>query len=347
MLAIGTSGESMVGRIVAPRRTSGIGRRKRRCIASVILATFIIGIDGSSAFAGSASLERVVDTSAWHDPSPDPSGISRVGATNRFVVVDSEVEETTLWKASNVWFTRPTLAPVASWPSVRFTYEPSDVAMPSRRIAYLSDDDSDRIIEIKTGPDLVFGTPDDLARGVYTDWFGSPDPEGIAVGDAGLLIVNGEDQRIVRLDFGTDGRFGTEDDGVHRFSTQAVGLSDPEGIAYLDGNLFIVSRVEGVIVQTTVTGAFVDRYDISSSGIVNPSGIAVTTDDRALTAWVTDRGIDNDTTSTENDGRVFVFSLSGRIPDPPPERPHVPHVRRLLEAIVGRVLDVTGSIDVL
>jgi hypothetical protein len=335
----------MDGHPVSPGPKPHTGHRTRGSIVSVVLAAMlVIGIDGSSAIAGSASLERVVDTSAWHHPSPDPTGISRVGSTNRFAVVDGEVEETALWKRSNVWSTGATLQPHGSWSATRFTLEPSDVAMPSHHLAYLSDDDTDRIIEIKAGPDLAFGTPDDVATGLYTRPL-SLDPEGIAVGEGTLIIADGDAQRVVRLGRGTDGVFGSEDDVVRRFRTAPLGLSDPEGIAFFEGNLFIVSRVDGVIVQTTRSGAFVDSYDISSSGIHHPSGIAVTADDGALTAWVTDRGVDNDT-HTENDGRIYVFSLSGRIPDPP-ERPVAPRVRRLLEVSVGRLLDVTRWIDFL
>ena len=133
---------------------------------------------------------------------------------------------------------------------------------------------------------------------------------------------------------------------VHAFSTKPLRLSDPEGIAFLNGHLFIVSRDDGVIVQTTRTGAFVDRYDISSSGIAHPSGIAVTAEDGAITAWVTDRGVDNDT-RTENDGRIYVFSLSGQIPEPRPERPVARAVRHLFEVIVDRFLDVSRWRDLL
>jgi hypothetical protein len=305
----------------------------------------VVGIDGSSAIAGSASLRRVVDTSAWHHPSPEPTGISRTGSTDRFVVVDGEVDETALWKASNVWLTRPGLHPLGSWSSDRFTFEPTDIAMPSRRLAYLSDDDSDRIIAVETGPDRAFGTADDLATGLYTSSF-SLDPEGIAVGAGKLFIANGDFQRVVRLIRGTDGVFGTEDDVVRGFSTKPLGLGDPEGIAFFEGNLFIVSRADGVIVQTKKSGAFVDSYDISSSGIVSPSGIAVRDEDGALTAWVTDRGSRNDG-RIANDGRIYVFSLFGRTPDPQPEPPVAPRVRRLFDVIVARLAAVSRWIDLL
>jgi hypothetical protein len=308
----------------------------------VLAASLVVGIDGSSATAGSASLDRVVDTSAWHHPSPDPTGIARIGWTNRFVVVDGEVEETALWKGSNVWSTRPTLHPLGSWSAAPYTSEATDVAMPSRRLAYLSDDDSDRIIEIKTGPDFLFGTPDDRATGLFTRPF-SLDPEGIAVGAGTLIIANGDHQRVVRLGRGTDGVFGTEDDVVNGFSTAPLGLRDPEGIAFLNGHLFIVSRFDGVIVQTTRTGAFVDSYDISSSGILHPSGIAVTAEDGGLTAWVSDRGVDNGA-QIENDGRIYVFSLFGQTPDP---LPVAPRVRRLVEVSVRRLVDIVRSIDFL
>ncbi|HYF11062.1 MAG TPA: hypothetical protein VEC09_02070 [Actinomycetota bacterium] len=305
----------------------------------------VVGIDGAPAIAGSASLRRIVDTSAWHHPSPEPTGISRVGSTDRFVVVDGEVDETALWQASNVWSVRPTLHPLGSWSSDRYTFEPTDVVMPSRRLVYLSDDDSDRIIAIEAGPDRAFGTQDDLATGHYTRSF-SLDPEGIAVGAGKLFIANGDFQRVVRLLRGTDGVFGTEDDVVRGFSTKPLGLSDPEGIAFFEGNLFIVSRADGVIVQTKRSGAFVDSYDISSSGIVRPSGIAVTAEDGALTAWVTDRGSRNDG-RIANDGRIYVFSLSGRIPDQRSEPPVAPRVGRLFDVIVARLFAVSRWSDLL
>src|SRR5215217_31531 len=190
----------MDGHPVPRRPKPRSGRRTRRSIAVVVVAaTLIVGVGISPALAGSASLRRVVDTSAWHHPSPDPSGITRIGSTNRFAVIDGEVDETALWEGSNVWLTRPTLQPFGSWSAAPYTFEPVDIAMPSRRLAYLSDDDSDRIIQIKTGPDLVFGTSDDLASGVFTDTFSSPDPEGIAVGGGTLIVANGESQSIVRL----------------------------------------------------------------------------------------------------------------------------------------------------
>ena len=133
---------------------------------------------------------------------------------------------------------------------------------------------------------------------------------------------------------------------VHRFSTRPLGLSDPEGIAFFNGHLFIVSRVDGVIVQTTRRGAFVDQYDISSSGILRPSGIAVTAKQGAITAWVTDQGIANDT-ARENDGRIYVFSLSGRIPHPRPGPPVAPRDHHLVEVIVARLIDVIRRIDLL
>ena len=117
----------MDGRPVPPGPTPRSGRRTRASIAVVLAATFVVGIDASSAIGGSASLERVVDTSAWHHPSPDPTGIARIGSTNRFAVVDGEVEETELWKRSNVWSTRPTLQPLGSWSATRFTFEPRGV----------------------------------------------------------------------------------------------------------------------------------------------------------------------------------------------------------------------------
>jgi len=273
------------------------------------LAASVVGLHGSSALAGNASLERVIDTSTWDRPSPDPSGISRIGFTNRFVIVDSEVEETSRWEGSNAWITSASMSPVTPWSTRRFTDEPADIAMPTRRLAFIADDGGHRVIRVTPGGDDRFGTWDDVATAFSTTPIGCRDAEGLAYGQRTLFITDGDGRAVCVLGRGSDGKFGTDDDVVDSFSTEPLGLHDPEGVAFLGGDLFIVSRRDDVIVRTAVDGTMIDTYDISSSGIHRPSGIAASVEDGTLVVRVTDRGIDNDARPDENDGRIYIFSL--------------------------------------
>lgn len=287
------------------------GRSRRRGSLALIAATAaIITVVGASTASAGATLVRVVDTSVWRHPSPDPSGIARIGSTNRFVVVDGEVDETRHWESANVWVTRGSLRPVTSWSTRRFTNEPTDIAMPSPRLAYISDDSGHRVFRVKAGADGRLGTADDNVSAFSTRTFRCRDPEGIAFARGTLFIVNGEGRKIVRLQRGRDHRFGTEDDRIHVFGTTALGLREPEGVAAFGGDVYLVSRREQVIVRATPAGELVTRYDISSSGIDRPSGITVSMEDGVLQARVTDRGVDNDERRHENDGAIYVYALT-------------------------------------
>ena len=286
-------------------------------IASVFATGFVASLAGSSDHAaaggGTVTLVRVVDTWDWHRPSPDPSGISRIGNTSRFAVVDGEVDETHLWQGANVWFTRRSLSPLEAWSSRRFSSEPTDVAMPTRRLIFLSDDGHKRVFRVRAGRDGDFGTSDDEKTFFSTRPFGSRDPEGLAFGRGMLFVADGDASQVFRVDPGRDGRFGGgvhNDDRVTSFDTRRLGLDGPEGIAYFAGDLFLVSRDNDVIVRTTLDGGVIATYDISSSRIKNPSGIAVLRNNASLMAYVTDRGVDNNLQPSENDGMVFAFSLN-------------------------------------
>lgn len=294
------------GRRGAERRLVGW----RGSLAALAAATAAFVVLGASTASAGATLVRVVDTSAWRHPSPDPSGIARIGSTDRYVVVDGEVEETRQWEGANVWFTRASLRPLSSWSTRRFTDEPTDVAMPSRHLAYISDDSGHRIFRVKAGRDGRFGTADDGVSAFSTRTFRCRDPEGVAFSRGTLFIVNGEGRKIFRLQRGRDDRFGTDDDVIHVFSTADLGLREPEGVSAYGGDVFLVSRRERVIVRATRAGALVERYDLSSSGIDHPSGISVSMEGGDLRARVTDRGVDNDTRRGENDGAIYVFTLT-------------------------------------
>ena len=57
----------------------------------------------SPASAAQLTLVKKIRTSAFAPPSPDPSGIVFRRANNRFLISDSEVDETPLYSGSNLF----------------------------------------------------------------------------------------------------------------------------------------------------------------------------------------------------------------------------------------------------
>jgi hypothetical protein len=292
----------------------------RRSVAAVAVGAMLCVMAPSDAAAQTdAEVTRVTRTSRWHRPSPDPSGIAYIPGSGKLIVTDGEVEETPQWRGANVWFTTLQAHPTGSWSTRPASSEPTGVAVLGRRTLFLADDDRDRVFRWRRGADRRWGTRDDRVASFSTRPFGSGDPEGVALGPTSLFVIDGADAKVYRLRPGKNGRFDgvppEGDDRVSSFDTTDLGLRDPEGGVYDPdtGDLFLVSRMDRVIVETTVDGVLVESFDLSASSISRPSDIALapaSDGDSGMHAYVTDRGADNDTDPDENDGRIFEFALS-------------------------------------
>lgn len=270
-----------------------------------------------------ASKLRVVRTSRWNRPSPDPVGLAYHRPKGRLIVVDSEVEETPRWARANIWFAKTGGAVTRSWSLARFTIEPADVAFMNRATMFVVDDNKDRVFRLRRGRDETWGTRDDGVRSFSTSAFGSRDPEGLEIARGSLFVTDGNVARVFRILPGPDrvlnGVPPAGDDVVRSFGTLPLGLRDPEDLAYhrLTGHLYLISRIDDVVVRTNLRGEQVGVIDLSSFGLVNPAGIAFGRGSRNRSAWhlyIADRGIDNDVDNgghpNENDGRIFEFALS-------------------------------------
>ena len=265
-----------------------------------------------------ATLVAVIDTWAWSPPSPDPTGIAYSPARRKLIVTDAEVEETSVFAGVNVFEARRSGSLVRSFDLTGSTREPAGVAVPprSRLRLYVSDDNADRVFIVRAGGDRRWGTRDDRIGSISTRVFGSEDPEGLAFGRRSLFVADGREAEIFRIRRRGprfDGPPPDGDDVVSRFDTASLGLSDPEGVDHdpVSGHLFIVSRRERVIAEVTLRGRPVAIFDVSSSGIEEPSGVAVVRPDPAtLLIYVLDRGTDNNEDPAESDGRILVFSIS-------------------------------------
>jgi uncharacterized protein YjiK len=129
-------------------------------------------------------------------------------------------------------------------------------------------------------------TRGDLVRAMSATSY-TNEPTGIAfAADRFDIFISDDDRtRINQIDPGPDRIFGTADDTVGWFSTKAFGCSDPEGVAYGAGRLFITDGVgaEVFVVSPGPNGLFdgvaptgddqVSQFDTASLGVRDPEGI--------------------------------------------------------------------------
>ena len=273
-------------------------------------------IEGSSGPPVKASLVRTISSRRWFRPSPDPSGIAFQPASGAFIVVDSEVDETrALFRGSNVWMTDHLVHPTRSWSTIRFSSEPSDVAVAPHRRLVFTDDGTDELIFIDKGRDRTWGTSDDVTSSLPASAYGVGDPEGLTFGDDLLFIADG-DGAILEVDPATRGFDGTRpvgDDVVRVLDVSGFGLGHLEGIAYDadTGSLFVVDR-EGMLVQIQPDERTLHRIDVTEVPMVWPAGITLGPGSRDASAthlYIAARGVDNGTGGSANDGRIFELAL--------------------------------------
>lgn len=116
----------------------------------------------------------------------------------------------------------------------------------------------------------------------------SNEPTGVAFNpdNEHLFFSDDNAREVFELNPGTDGLYGTTDDIITSFDTATFGNSDPEGIAFGQGDLFIVDGVNTDVYRITpgANGSFdgvsptgddqVSRFDVASMGLADPEGIA-------------------------------------------------------------------------
>src|SRR5206468_12659416 len=160
---------------------------KGAVVLAVLVGTSTVALAQTSTLK--ACLVRTIDTALWSPPSTDPSGITYDAESGHLMISDAEVEEcvngklpvywhgvnlfeadtsgallgtaTTYTHASGTCPTSPTGAPS------NFSSEPTGIAInPSNRFGrtsfFFSDDDKHEVFEVDVGPDLQYGTADDI-----------------------------------------------------------------------------------------------------------------------------------------------------------------------------------------
>jgi hypothetical protein len=278
-------------------------------------------------------LVQTIQTSLWDPPSPDPSGGAYIQSSNNLLISDGEVNEMAIFDTINVWEITLSGVQVQEFttfdlPDSIFSDEPTGVAYnPDNDHLYFTDDTGiRRVYEMNPGPDGLYDTADDTITSFKTADFGSTDPEGIAYDtfQGHLFIADGVMAEIYEISPGTNGEFDGvlppgDDVVVDSFDTAILGLNDPEGVEFNfdNGNLYIVSQSDNIIVETTRSGVYVQDFDFSSYGVVRPAGLAYapnSANPAERSIYLVDRGVDNDNDPNENDGRIFEFNLGPLTP---------------------------------
>ena len=259
-------------------------------------------------------LVQTIDTSQFSPSSPDPAGITYLNFSNTLLISDSEVNEQPFFGTENIFESSLTGSLIDTFSVLDFSREPTGVDYnPANQHLFFSNDDAEEIVELDPGADLLYNTADDIITIIYTETFGSFDPEGVAfASDLGtLFVVDGSNSEVYQIS--TNGTL------ISSFDTASIGASDPEGIEYdpSSGNIYIVGNDVDTVAVVTTSGTLVDSLDISAANPIKPAGLALGPNSQnpsEQSLYIVDRGIDNNEDPNENDGKIYEFSLGSAPP---------------------------------
>ncbi|SFL25719.1 hypothetical protein [Geodermatophilus ruber] len=266
-------------------------------------------------------------TSTWDRPSPDPSGITYLPATNQLLISDGEVEETPLYAGTNLFLSSLDGKQPAGFPggtSLPWTKEPTGIDYwPATGDVVVTDDDADRVLRFTAGPDGRYGARDDEVASFATAAVGSGDPEDATVltdlmGGSRLFVVEGSGARLYDFTAGVDDLFDgvppAGDDTVVVHDVGRYGARDPEGVEYHPGRntLLVLDGSTETVYELDLRGELLNTVDISAANPLKAGGIALapaSDGSGELHLYIVDRGLDNDFFPHENDGRFYEMSL--------------------------------------
>ncbi len=269
-----------------------------------------------------ATLERIIETSAFSPPSPDPAGLTYIPDSDRLLICDSEVDEMPPYFAGvNLFDVTLSGQLVGTLTTIPFSHEPTGVSFdPVSRFLFFADDNWGRVFILNPGQDAAYNTADDVVTYFSTRSFGSDDPEDITF-DASrghLLIADGEGTEVYDISPGLNGVFDgippAGDDVVTHFDTSALGILDPEGIAFNseNGHLYVMSY-KRKIAETTIDGTLLRYIDASRVVSLGAGGGMVyapaSKNPTQKNLYIVARGVDNGQNPLENDGKLYEISF--------------------------------------
>ncbi|HEX6659085.1 MAG TPA: Ig-like domain-containing protein, partial [Ilumatobacter sp.] len=278
-----------------------------------------------------AQFIKVIDTSSFSPPSPDPAGITYVASTDRFIISDSEVDEMTIYQGRNLFSASRTGSGTGTGTTLPSSKEPSGVGYdPTTGRLFTSDDDADKVVIWAPGGDGQHGTPDDTVSSFSTSAFGSADTEGVEYDPATghLFVSDGVGIEVYDVN-PVDGVFGNGNDIVTHFDVAQYGSRDAEGLGMdpQTGHLLVIDPSTKSIYELTKTGALVrviDCHDIGLAGNRMFAGVTMaptsdpTDHPSRLNYWIVDRQVDNGADPNENDGLLYEVSAPSTTSDLPP-----------------------------
>jgi len=290
-------------------------------------------VSAASPSVTTLTLVQTVHTSAFSPPSPDPSGITYIPATDILLVSDGEVDEMPPYfvgvnlfgvtRAGGLSYTKTTTA---------YSNEPTDLAYNANNgHLFVSDDNKKKVFDVNPGADGILYTSDDIITFFSTAAFNSMDPEGLDydAGSGHLFIADGVNSEVYRVNPGPNGVFdglpaNGGDDSVTQFDTAVHNILDPEGIDYIPatGHLILTGKNNvRLLYEVTTAGSLVQTFDVSAANSKKLAGVVMapsSTNAALMSYYLVDRGIDNDSDPNENDGKIYEFASGSNSPTATP-----------------------------
>jgi PKD repeat protein len=227
------------------------------------------------------------------------------------------------WHNVNAWFATTQGTTTAGFdltkaPTTPTNKEPVGAAYDAaKNELYVCKDGSDGLVWVYNASTMALLRTFTVNDGPYDN----RDPEGLGFGNGILYMVDAIDNDLVKVQPGGDGVVGTSDDAVSNFDVERYGQLEPEGLdVHPDtGNIWIVSnRVRSAgpdpMIEVSPTGALVSTHSIAAANPNSAGGLAIAPPSDGSGGWaiyIADRGVDNNDTPGENDGKIYEFRFDG------------------------------------
>jgi len=266
-------------------------------------------------------------TSTWATPSPDPSGITYDPTNGRLVISDGEVDEMPLYRGTNVFFSSLTgqqQSPVG-WTTEPWSYEPAGFNRVNASLSLVSDDDQDKVFLVTTQRN---GLPTGGTPAGFTTRPDNGDAEDVALSatsasNGHIYVIDGVDKAIYEYGPGPNGKFdGVQDPNNPRGDDTRVvhdltqfGAQDPEGIDWWPArnSLLVADTGSKAVYELDLSGNLLNKINIAAVSPRHLAGITIApaSDGSGKTDfYIVDRGVDNNTNPSENDGRFYEVRAS-------------------------------------
>ena len=294
----------------------------------VLLAPTAVSPPRASAAVVTAVLERTVLLSDLMPPSPDPSGIAWDPGANRFVISDSEVEETAIFQDANLFELNLQGALTGTGDltgtSANSSNEPTGLSFdPGSGHLFLTDDIKRKVFVFAQGSDGDFGTADDTTVSSFdTGPVGCNDPEDVAIDTSSghLFVADGAGREVCRVSPGNNGVFdgvppAGDDVAVNQFDTAQYGSMGSEGLGYdpVRNTLLILDPKTKKIFETTKAGILLNTIDLSVANPRHAEDVVLAPSlatPGQMNLYVVARGVDNNSDPNENDGKLHELSVT-------------------------------------